>query len=778
MIAKRFLVLMILFFILIAADNLQALDVKTHAALNEYIAGTTLDGFTLDHYLKKQSQILPFGINQTLTQNKTVQQWVHDGGEYEDEPPWTVPYVRSANHFHNPLQPLGQAGYTGWPSGVSAILWSQEAPGTQSPGGCYSWLDVRHYFLEALISRNPNDRTSNFAETFRGLGQLMHLVQDMSVPEHVRNSFHAFGGYEGWVLNDAQYGLNQEFKAIYNTALASPIFFDFAALNQASPFGDETRIPIARLFDSRQYNNGTVPVILNPSITMNPNTNNTRIANVGLSEYTSANFVSPTTIFTAGFPYPSLASSGTTSTIFIDDKFNPGHQVKRTYYLKNGDGDSGYLLAIKTLLVGVNSIVNPNEPILKELAPMDYNVYKGYAAKLLPRAVGYSAGLLRYFFRGDIDIAPDPMGTAQYVIKNYSNEMLIGNFSLYYDDVNGIRSPLNVSWGDLNISANSQSLVADFTRPSNAVSYILVFDGQMGWEEESKIGKVIPDLLLPPPTLMSNSIYGPSHDNGLEWNNVTGGNGKYKITINKGTNTVVNDLEVDGTHYWNASKLTPGSYTLKIRTESAAGNPGPPSAPIAFTVYGYPSAPTNLFPIDYQFPWHNPILKWDSVPGAKFYNIQIYGDYGSYTATSIALDSCTGGRCEYDSSQKNLSDWLWYWKVQTVDVNDAASNWSYAAYWIEASMEPLYTEPQVPKACPSCGVYVFACLDIAIKDVPISYTVLGNPDNYQDNDTYTTGDNGCIRIYVPGNTAPGTVDTVTATVAGRGITGKLKYTFQ
>ncbi len=37
---------------------------------------------------------------------------------------------------------------------------------------------------------------------------------------------------------------------------------------------------------------------------------------------------------------------------------------------------------------------------------LDDLVFQNYAAHLLPRAIGYSAGLLDYFFRGRIEIAP------------------------------------------------------------------------------------------------------------------------------------------------------------------------------------------------------------------------------------------------------------------------------------------------------------------------------------------------------------------------------------
>ena len=78
---------------------------------------------------------------------------------------------------------------TGLFSGMSAIDWAMQPLNSQSCG-CYSWNDVREYYYRALTSPDKRTREINFAETFRGLGQLMHLVQDMSVPDHVRNSSH------------------------------------------------------------------------------------------------------------------------------------------------------------------------------------------------------------------------------------------------------------------------------------------------------------------------------------------------------------------------------------------------------------------------------------------------------------------------------------------------------------------------------------------------------------------------------------------------------------
>ena len=63
----------------------------------------------------------------------------------------------------------------------------------------YSWHDVRSYYYQALTAADKTTRENNFAKTFRGLGQVMHLVQDMSVPAHTRDGQHIFGeGYETW----------------------------------------------------------------------------------------------------------------------------------------------------------------------------------------------------------------------------------------------------------------------------------------------------------------------------------------------------------------------------------------------------------------------------------------------------------------------------------------------------------------------------------------------------------------------------------------------------
>ena len=60
---------------------------------------------------------------------------------------------------------------------------------------------------------------------------------------------------------------------------------------------------------------------------------------------------------------------------------------------------------------------------------LDDNVHNTYSKKLLPRAVGYSAGLLNYFFRGTIGIELDQNSPDEAVVENLSSERMTGIFS-------------------------------------------------------------------------------------------------------------------------------------------------------------------------------------------------------------------------------------------------------------------------------------------------------------------------------------------------------------
>ena len=170
----------------------------------------------------------------------SILDWFIIAGEQEDSP-----FLRSANHFHEPISNSGFSGYWGMglTTGESAPLWAQKAPRRQSPGGAFSWQDARQNFFSALISTDQTSREIQLSESFRAVGQVMHLVQDMSVPEHVRDTSHAkTRTYEDWVEDVAGRNLpmSRKYKATFDALLAAPFYPDpsmLHALHSTNPGG-------------------------------------------------------------------------------------------------------------------------------------------------------------------------------------------------------------------------------------------------------------------------------------------------------------------------------------------------------------------------------------------------------------------------------------------------------------------------------------------------------------------------------------------------------------
>lgn len=348
-----------------------------------------------------------------------------------------------------------------------------------------------------MTSTNKTTRDTNFAQTFRGLGHLMHLVQDMSVPEHTRDDGHYAPAYEEYVRDHSN---------LLTTATINPIFFDMTALVQPSAFTNAP-VPISNLFDTNQYTG------YNPDITVNNN--------IGLAEYTNANFVSPDTLF-KNFTYPSKNTSVEVKYYDIPDLLNKGTTVKRPYYRKKADGETGFDMDNDGIpdgyrLTGEDYFAFYRQKVyggdVLVVPPMDDNVYADYAAFLLPRAVGYSAGLLNYFFRGQMEVTILDGGIK---VKNTNTEemssiissdirsgttTISGGIYIYYDYIDpksgeAMRRFLTSHTLSIPLAPGDETELISFpffTPPNDNIvpgRYIVVFYGRLGNEDGAVIGKV------------------------------------------------------------------------------------------------------------------------------------------------------------------------------------------------------------------------------------------------------------------------------------------------
>jgi hypothetical protein len=393
---------------LFIASQTYALGTDTHARLNEYLVKKGSNEFSTDLYLKNELGI-PGGIETQLrghingrSRLYKVWEWIRDGGILEDSP-WYYTDTRSRNHYHEPLSNQGFSGIggAGLLPGESAIFWFQRPLQTQSPYGFYSWNDVRGYFYDALMASDQTTKERNLAETFRGLGQLMHLVQDMSVPEHTRDDGHYIGStglathYEQWVARTKNVRIDSEQGVLSVSGIpVEPFFFDYSQLRNPSPFAPLASVPVAMLFDTNRYAWSGASGLPDPSVTKDNA--------IGLSEYTNANFMSPDTMFDSRFPFPAIGECIVT----VDGRNG------RQYFSSRGQGEQVDHLAARGWM-GYWRQFFPGD-ISNYPVKLDSYCYEEYAQKLLSRAAGYSASLLKYFFRGELAVQSFPIYTQDY----------------------------------------------------------------------------------------------------------------------------------------------------------------------------------------------------------------------------------------------------------------------------------------------------------------------------------------------------------------------------
>ena len=374
---------------LLISSSVHALNEPTHELVNRQAANQQ----NLHLYFQSQLGFLR-GLAESF-QGQIAIDWIGEGGINEDND------IRSLRHFHDPLRPWASAGLFGLFD--SSVLWMQR----QSQD--WSWPKARGYFLAALTSTDPGERQQAWADTFRALGQVMHLVTDASVPAHVRQDIHPFealcrrvelrclGNYEYWV-SDQHTPASQEaaFQAAYLTSLEpSPTIFRQPTGDTAAP------VPVARLIDADVYT-GTDPNVTRPP------------AVVGIGEFANANFFSEDTASSGDYRFPDV------NALVPIELPAPRPPHVRAYFRKaDGDGIPVVPAVAECILHQVSAGEGVAEPVTRLCA--DDNVWQATARIMLPRAVGYSRAALNYFFRGRIEILnPDRFvyGVAPYLEGN------------------------------------------------------------------------------------------------------------------------------------------------------------------------------------------------------------------------------------------------------------------------------------------------------------------------------------------------------------------------
>jgi Tol biopolymer transport system component len=428
--------------------------------------------------------------DRTKKNNCTLIDWLLYGSEKEDKT--TGPITRTINHFHDPYRNTGLSDVPfPMPDGISALFWAQDSTNQSSAlEGDQSWPKLRQIYSLALRHTEDSTRRALFAQLFKGLGHQMHLLQDMAVPWHVRNDAHLGDAlmhksprgilyFESWA---------KESPNIINNLADHPVYpaIDFSK-NYASRHGGVATCPVSQLWDSDVY------IDQNPY----PSADTAQ----GLAEYTNSNFFSEDTIFAAErfttsdihhFPYPKQSSMAfedflSASTMPEEVWAEDGLRDYRCYIPKDStDGEAvDHFVAVGYF----SSLIAQNDydPSLYRTFFLDELCHQDYAEKLVPRAVGYSAALLDYFFRGTLQIrhpfvklASDGtdifIGGFEFEVKNTSmigdveEELKRGSLDLVYRYIPAVTPPENGTPQEPDDNATSPEPVYGLVGPEHILN--------------------------------------------------------------------------------------------------------------------------------------------------------------------------------------------------------------------------------------------------------------------------------------------------------------------
>ena len=480
-----------------------AYEPATHRLLSERAANHSLlevSALLRDYGLSKSIRDVTQTFPNVDGRERTIAELISDGAQFED----TLSNKRPLNHFFNPRngQPLTLLGT---PRGETSPDWALARPGTIN-GQEFSYWNARQHLFDALTKVDPSTRKRSFGRVFQTLGHIVHHLQDMAQPQHVRNDAHCD---EHLLCGFLTLGL------LYNPSLYekwSETISDSLPTNPASVGYDIDGLQFASVFNSpRSFWNTDSP-------------------GAGIAQFTHNNFVSAGTNFlpiSTGFisfpefPEPTPGANIERRQISDPDLLGPNQPLQgEIWFIPTHGTDNFTGLPVNNPRASTFSIFSED---LKgrgvyRIVRLNRFSFQSAHQHLIPRAVAFSAGMINYFFRGKMDVKKESQDLG-FRIVNLGAETMSGRFALYYDAIDGNRYPVQVDPNDPNRAPNdpnawflsigpvdaaqpdanqSEPLFyvpppedGSAAAPKRPHEYLLVFKGDMGEEKADEQNGVI-----------------------------------------------------------------------------------------------------------------------------------------------------------------------------------------------------------------------------------------------------------------------------------------------
>lgn len=468
---------------------------RTHETMSQVAVSRSALGSSrlyVEWGLKKNIDTMLFPRNGTPADTRTAAEHVAAGSVEEDA------FPRPAAHFYDPVhnRPLLPLIYGA--IGRKSPDWSIEGLGQSDPND-YSFARARKAMQRAFIAPTESERNQNFGLMFEAVGRVIHHIQDMAQPQHVRHDSH-FEMPWADVLPDME--IPPENRSRYERAT------DRGRERNALAYSGYDNVNLGAARDYWETADRK-----------------------GLAQFTNANFVSQgrNSIFQMlnGAVAPGAEYSSPVPSLIVHERIEYALQQAGACPMPTEEvpnpvsGDPKCSLVGEMDFVG-NDVVDNLRPQLglfngraaahsiwdqdlKDLNQTIEQVNSGGATVtvdrqftlnsltypsawelLIPRAVGYSSGMIDYFFRGKIDLVrSSTMGLFEF--KNLGDETLNGFMQLYYDDENDVRRTVGVPIPINNLApggARGGIPIPPYggPTPKDVGVYTMVFTGTMGNE--------------------------------------------------------------------------------------------------------------------------------------------------------------------------------------------------------------------------------------------------------------------------------------------------------
>jgi hypothetical protein len=419
----------------------------------------------------------------------------HPGCREPENPPSEID--RPLHHFLDVQR--GGRGLTvlGLEHGLPAPDWAlgRRGRGPEPARNRFSLPDARVYQLGSLTAAAPEERERQTALLFRALGHVVHVLEDMAQPQHTRNDPHA------GCVPEVLAGGRSWFEEYMETRARGASFRGRALPSPALSLEGYPPVPLQG-YGAFWSNAGQT----------------------GLADFSSLNFLSAGTNLGGGcgglleppcdpeaygwrdVPFSVLTARGTTlaGTVRL---FTRGMRDPVTgAAVTTRDPVTGE--ATEEVAVTSRSLWDQHLERQGRAPAFSMNVlnYDAIGDALLPRAVGYAAGLLDHFFRGRLDVdlvsgdEEDPAIVRVAGVNASPEDLGEGTLTLFWDDpATGERAEAPALDPSLAVTAAAGAPVesARFLLPGPAERFMAVYRGSLGEErpEADAPGAVIGKVL-------------------------------------------------------------------------------------------------------------------------------------------------------------------------------------------------------------------------------------------------------------------------------------------